>query len=230
MSSGGKTTRDVRWELTKSWLWLPASILAAVVGAAIWAAIQAGPTASSTVSTPTELSSFESKAPEETPTPASETSPTPEAAPIFKPQPLTIDNALSYGRCRNSAMSGFYWTKEISPIAGVPYTAGVSCNLAYSNATGDLDFLVPQGASRLTVIAGQPDDAENTTMVVRFEVLDAVSGAALASYDLAFGQAQPIDIPVGGVARVTLRASVLSTVDSPRDEMGMAAFAEPTFR
>lgn len=96
-------------------------------------------------------------------------------------------------------------------------------------AYGTIDYLVPEGATRFTAVAGQPDDASNTTVVVRFRVTNTSSGEVLASQDLAYGQGAPIDVPLAGAIRVTLRIDVISYVISPKDQRGAAAWAEPTF-
>jgi len=148
---------------------------------------------------------------------------------VFTPVPLTLDTAVAYERCNGDGRSGYSWVDEIGPLDGVVYTSGLTCPMGYATASGYRDYLVPAGATHFTAIAGQPDDSANTTLVVRFEVLDTTSGTTLASHDLPFGQPMPIDVSVDGLTRITLRQSVVASSTSPRDLWGVAGWADPTF-
>lgn len=173
-------------------------------------------------STPTPTASVE-RTPTPSDTPAS-------SAPGFAPVELKLDDATLKQACKGRYGVKF-WGKGASPIAGTPYVGGFGCELKPAEATGYVDFLVPPGATRLTVVVGQRDDSQETSAIVRFEVRDVVTGNALVSHDLPFGTSKPVDIPVEDLPRIRLQVSWLKLDASSSGTKGVqAAWAEPTFR
>jgi len=148
----------------------------------------------------------------------------------FAPQSIEVSDRVDSSRCEIPNWSGYDWEDSAPQIAGIPHPTGFQCTVSYANTVGFQDFLVPVGAKRLSVVAGQADTARNTTLVMRFEVLNTTTGAVLSTSDLAFGQQVSIDLDLSGVARVTLRASMLTYVTAPKEESGIAAWGDPTFR
>lgn len=148
----------------------------------------------------------------------------------FAPVTLSTESAVEYPWCITQYGNKHPWVDDAGPIAGVPYLSALACEIASAGATGEVQFLVPPGATRFTVVAGQPDDASNTSITMRFEVFDVVSGHILAAHDLAFGQSAAIDTPVTGLVRVGMRVGVVSFGDSPDKHWGRASWAEPTFK
>lgn len=220
---------DSQTEWRKSWIWLPAAVVAGIVVVVVGSFFSGG--SGGRPSNPGgEPSGTATTAPSEASVPPSQE---PESEPtrtqVFTPVPLTLDAAVTYERCNGDGRSGYSWADEIGPLDGVVYTSGFTCPMGYLRASGYRDYLVPAGATRFTAVAGQPDDSANTTLVVRFEVLDTTSGSTLASHDLPFGQPMPIDVSVEGLTRITLRQSVVSSSTSPRDLWGLAGWADPTF-
>jgi hypothetical protein len=182
---------------------------------------------------PQGTSSTTAPNPDSTPTPTQESIPlngVPASEPTsFAPLPLTVDDATDQSRCEVPGWSGTFWKNGISSIAGTPYTTGFSCELIYRETFGTIDYLVPVGATRFGAVVGQPDDASNTTLVVRFQVINTSSGEVLALNDLAYGQSADLDVPLGDAIRITLRIDVISYIDVPRERRGAAGWAEPTF-
>ncbi|MBD8024602.1 hypothetical protein [Microbacterium gallinarum] len=234
MATNSQAGQGWRTLLIVSLIGIPAAVIATVVGGLILASLAgsspgSGPQAGSpSDSTP----AAEIPRDAQSPTPEPETSENPSAVQtaVFTPMPLSTHEAADTTSCKVPGNSGYSWENEISPIAGVPYTFGMTCIMSRDNAIGQVDYLVPAGASRITVTAGQPDDESNTTTTIRFEVVDVLSGGVLAAHDLSFGQSASIDVAVSGLVRIGLRASMLSFAVSPRDDWSRASWAEPTFR
>lgn len=218
---------------TKTILWasalgIPAAVIAAVIAWNLTEGLRYDPP----IAVPT--SSRSSPGPSDPgPAPSSDDPsplPTPVAA-VFTPLPLTVDGAVGGERCKVDGNSGVPWREgEGSSIAGEFYTSSLECGLGRSGTVGYLDYLVPRGATRFTAVAGQPDDVRNTTLIVRFEVIDTVSGTVLAAHDLAYAQPQPLDVVVDGLTRVTLKVSLISWGVDPYESNGAGQFADPRFR
>jgi len=149
--------------------------------------------------------------------------------PGFVPIELTLYGAEIRNRCTIENWGGYSWDDDSPSISGTQYPNGFSCPLRYSAAAGSVDYLVPSGATEFAVTAGQADTSRNTTLMVRFEVIDVVSGRQLAIADLAFGQQARFAVPVSGVVRLSLRVSVLSWSTPPKEAPGDAAWGGAVF-
>jgi hypothetical protein len=220
----------------KSWAEAPAKfvvgLLVAILGGLVVAALAiVNPGDDSPASVPTSTVSSAASDPFPTDNPSLQPSAPAPLADVFSPVPLTLANATERSDCDIPSMTGYDWDSEISSIAAMDYTSGMSCKLAYRETSGYLEYLVPPGATHLTVVAGQPDDARNTTITVRFQVIDTITGAPLVEpLDLVYGQSAALDVPLAGAIRVTLQVDVLSYEIEPHEEVGAAGWAEPTFR
>jgi hypothetical protein len=148
----------------------------------------------------------------------------------FAPVAVSLGDAVFTASCEIENWSGYWWENAAPSIGGTPHPGGFTCRVIYNSASGHVDFLVPAGATRFTVAAGQLDSAPNLTLTMRFSLINTVSGEVLASSDLGYGQAADFDVPVSGVLRLTLNVNMLSHVTSTQDLAGIAAWGDPTFR
>jgi hypothetical protein len=155
---------------------------------------------------------------------------TPAASRVLTPRVVSTSDAVDDSRCAIPGWTGYPWEDGSPAIGGTPHVGGFTCDVAYTSTKGSLDFLVPAGASRFTAVAGQADDALNTTLTMRFEVINTLTGATLASGDLGYGRSMPVSVSVVGMSRLTLRVSMLSAGTPPREKLGTAAWADPTFK
>lgn len=149
--------------------------------------------------------------------------------PGFVPVEVSLFDAEIRNRCTIDNWSGFSWDDDSPSIAGTQYPTGFSCPIEYSAAAGSVEYLVPSGATEFAVTAGQADNARNTTLVIRFELIDVVSGRQLAAQDLAFGQQVRFAVPVSGIIRLALKVSVVSWGTPPKEASGDAAWGNALF-
>jgi hypothetical protein len=161
------------------------------------------------------------------PTEAAQPDPAVTAQPVSTP--VELADSVDQQWCLKPGNTGFSWRSTSPKIAGKTYGTGFSCTIAMDPAQGWVTFTVPEGATVLEVGAGQSIEAPNTTLLVRFEVVDDVSGAVLESHDVAFGQLASFRTPVSGVLRVSLRVTLLDYQGELRHENGNASWGSPTF-
>lgn len=229
--------RRRRWGLI-----LMGLLAVAVVG--IFAGIVISQKLSSSAAAPTPPQpSLSGNAPSTTPshTPSDPPSPTPSelpsdtpgpteptSQPVFPPVDLAVGDAVENQECHRPGYGGNSWRTRAIRMAGADVGAGFSCSLSAMNAFGFVEFLIPNGASEFSAVVGQPDDVENTTATVRFEVIDVVNSTAIATKEVAFGSKAEVRAAVSGTPRVRLRVSVVSSVEpvTSSDETG-AAWAQP---
>ena len=218
------------------WVLVSAAVVVLLAAVALLPQFFRAPTTTSAAQDTTVVNSQEATAPSPTPTvpsatpsPSPSATPSPTAAPIPSSIAVTLDDAVIINSCARPGNSGSPWKTTAPQIARAPYPSGFSCKVSHRISSGDVQFLVPVSAKRFTVVAGQVDESRNTTMVERFEVIDTVTGAVLATADLPYSQSIPFDISVAGVSRLSLRATLMSTDQDPYDVSGEVAWAEPRF-
>lgn len=157
------------------------------------------------------------------PTSSSAAPPTTAAAPAFTPLMVTDDDAVEEDTC-----TALGWRdRDSGRVAGVDVGSFLMCDLVAGGANGWIDYLVPVGASTLTVLVGQLDTSEYPSETVRFEVSDVVTADVLATADLRFGQSQEFVIDVAGRNRVRFSVRALGQEDFSGKVM--PAWVEPTF-
>lgn len=148
----------------------------------------------------------------------------------FSPMLVSLNDAAQLERCRPANNSGSSWREEVASIGGVSQPTAFVCGMGFERPTsGYIDYLVPRGATRITAIAGQLDDSPNTTGVVRFEIVDVTTNSVLAGSDLSFGQSLQLDVPLDGVVRIRLQATLVSYSTSPWDRQIALGFGGVTF-
>lgn len=143
--------------------------------------------------------------------PTDEAGPVPSSPPRSRSVALTLEDADVVESCAHPGNSGYSWATSSPTIAGTPYVNGFQCLISHNPTTGSVDFLVPSGFTHFTAVAGQPDDTANTTAIIRFQLVDAVSGTILEEHDTHFGVAASFDADIGGILRIKLVTSYVSS-------------------
>lgn len=191
------------------------------------------PSQSSNNSPETNAEKSRSNSPDSQPKDPSTSAHSPENTRGFTPKEMDLKDAVSEEWCRWPGNTGYDWKslRRLSQdhpviVAGTTQSRGVACNMRRNEASGYIDFTVPQGASFLDVTAGQMDNSELTSGTVTFEVIDTVSNEVLESTTLPFGKSESFKIPVNDLIRIRLKVTAHST-DGEVDLW--AAWANPIF-
>ncbi len=161
-----------------------------------------------------------------------DSAPSPEDSPpvtAVASTPLTLEDSILTERCARPGNTGFPWKASSPSIGGTTHGTGFSCEIGGPPAQGWVTFAVPEGATHLDVNAGQSLDASNTSVVLRFEVVDDITGAALETHEVAFGELAKFHTPVAGVQRISLRVTLLDHTEDLRNSSGDASWGDPTF-
>ncbi|WP_396126997.1 S-layer homology domain-containing protein [Brachybacterium huguangmaarense] len=110
-------------------------------------------------------------------------------------------------------------------IAGSTFETAISVTLFGADARGSSDHPVPIGARRLTATVAHASATSSAS--VRFEVVDAASGAVVASARVAPGTTAEIAADVSAVTTARLRATA---ADTGASTARWAAWGRPLFR
>lgn len=148
--------------------------------------------------------------------------------PSFVPTPLALDETVSREGCGNDSVRPG-WNPSSPQIAGRGHPEGLECIVNTTPSIGTLEYLVPQGASIFSATVGQPDDVNNTTLTVRFEVINSSSGEVLAAREVRYGEAADFNVPVTDVLRLKLQTSLVTWTTEPSGLYGAAAWASARY-
>ncbi len=133
---------------------------------------------------------------------------------------LEFEDSLVVENCTNFSSSGGQWHAKPVKLAGEEYVHAFSCVPYITDATiangrqsiGYVDFAVPDGAERLTGVAGIDDDSADTSMVVEFIVQSVPeSGEPLFAETLKFGDVAALDLDVSGQSRLRFQVEIVDT-------------------
>lgn len=162
-----------------------------------------------TSATPATSSSQESSSMQPT-TPS--TSATPVATPSAAPsrQEITLAQAVGEERCKWPGNTGYSWRPEQIQLAGQLYSNGIACKVSRQPQSGYVDFLRPDWANRLQIVAGVSDDSENTTYQVQVTVEDAVTNEILLSEVTSLNNPVIQEVEVTDRLRLRVRGTVVA--------------------
>jgi cell division protein FtsL len=144
------------------------------------------------------------------------------------------DTALGYLKVSDNVASdncrGYSWAETPVQYGETNYSRGFNCRMYASSSympIGDIDFIVPNEASRLVGVAGIDVGSTETEMRVVFSVYAVPEVVApLWTTELGFSGTEPFDIDVSGVSRVRFEVAMVE----PRSSKNLrAGFADVRF-
>lgn len=128
---------------------------------------------------------------------------------------VSLDQSVAWIECWNYED----WVPSTLMFAGEQYYEGFQCPMGRGwNAddplpTSYVDFVVPDGAVKLTGLAGIDDRSVDDTMVVKFSILAVPDGGeSFFSTTLALGDGgEPFEVALGEADRVRFQVDVVSS-------------------
>lgn len=126
------------------------------------------------------------------------------------------------------------WSSAAAQLSGETFNDAFGCipqiTMVSDQPVGHVDFLVPDGAARLTGTVGIDDRSSNDELVaqVHIETVPA-SGAALFSQDLEFGQSADFEVAVDGRLRIRMVAEVVVAAHPDWESSATIAWANVRF-
>lgn len=162
-------------------------------------------------------------------------SPTATTTPRFIPKDITLDDSATEQACKWGNNTGYRWHSlqnldiegetQLS-LGNTVHTKGFACQMRRNEATGYVDATIPPGAATLTATAGQIDKSKDTDATVTFEIINISKDGniVLETHTLTITEVAEFNVPIEGMTRVRLQATVHS--NTPSVDL-WAAWAEP---
>lgn len=125
--------------------------------------------------------------------------------PVLPPRTEVLDlrDGVADQSCKWVNNTGYsFRSTTVTPFNTVDYGSGMGCQIVRGDAVGWVDFLRPEWASRLQIVAGVPDDSPNSDVRVEVVVTSVANGVVLARQESRLGNPLNVDLNVSGQSRV----------------------------
>lgn len=145
----------------------------------------------------------------------------------------SLEQSVSWIECWNYED----WVPSTLTLGGEQYFEGFQCPMGRGWSQDDelptsyVDFVVPDGAVKVTGLAGIDDLSVDDTMVVKFSILPVPdTGDSLFSATLAYGDGgEAFEVPLGEATRVRFQVDVVSSEHDDSDWFATIGWADVRF-